>query len=257
MTTTATQPQLDTGQDPSFTENSTESRIATLTAEIQQFIHRLFDDDDIVRLEWTVERDFRPSGKPSHLYRMATSTIDVSARELRWYWAEWQVRQLSNELGIAKGFRVHRQPKREYVYGRYGSLEGINVRLTPRFIYVHVSNGDGKPELTYAGLMQKIHAKRYPPPTTIVFDRAMYNEKVIIWCPVWRLTPDTSLDVADLLQRHLSNDLGVHHRDGFVAWPNRNHINCPDLAELAGDTIRVYSAKDLGISLAVDIDHEL
>ncbi len=108
MTTTATQPQLDTGQDPTVAEDSTESRIATLTKEIQRFIHRLFDDDDIVRLEWTVERDFRPSGKPSHLYRMATSTIEVSARELRWYWAEWQVRQLSNDLGDAKGFRVHR-----------------------------------------------------------------------------------------------------------------------------------------------------
>ena len=65
MTTTAMQPQLDAGQDPYFAEDSAESRIATLTTEIQRFIHRLFDDDDIVRLEWTVERDFRPSGKPS------------------------------------------------------------------------------------------------------------------------------------------------------------------------------------------------
>ncbi len=131
------------------------------------------------------------------------------------------------------------------------------MRLTPRFIYVHVSSGDGKPELTYAGLLKKIDAKRYPPPTTIVFDRAMYNEKVIIWCPVWRLTPDTSLEVADCLQQHLNSDLGgYHHCDGFAAWPNRNHLLCPDLAELGGDTIRVYSADDLGISLAVDFDHE-
>ncbi len=135
--------------------------------------------------------------------------------------------------------------------------------MTPRFIFVRVSNADDKPDLTYSGLLQKIDAKHYPPPTTIVFDRLMYNGKAT-WCPVWRLTPDTSIEVADSLQEHLSTDLGVPsppffypHCDGFVAWPSWNHLHCPNLAELGGDTIRVYSAEDLGISLEDDLDPEV